>query len=173
MTEYYCNWFEGSIQFQKKIVSSTSRIFQNSAIPSFPEGRKHDASMLDESGVLNELERHAFSPTGQAMCIYGDPAYPHRVHLQRPFQYGVLTYQMQSFNESMSKVRSSVEWIFGDIINYFKFLDFKKDLKLDLSPIGKMYIVCALLRNALTCLYGNTTSEFFQLDPPSLEDYFA
>ena len=80
---------------------------------------------------------------------------------------------MQSFNESMSKVRSSVEWIFGDIINYFKFLDFKKDLKLDLSPIGKMYIVCALLRNSLTCLYGNTTSEFFQLDPPSLEDYFA
>ena len=80
---------------------------------------------------------------------------------------------MQSFSESMSKVCSSVEWIFGDIINYFKFLDFKKDLKLDLSPIGKMYIVCALLRNALTCLYGNTTSEFFQLDPPSLEDYFA
>ena len=62
----------------------------------------------------------------------------------------------------MSKVRSSVEWIFGDIVNYFKFLDFKKELKLDLSPIGKMYIVCALLRNALTCLYGNTTSDFFQ-----------
>ena len=129
--------------------------------------------MLDESGLLNELERHAFSPTGQAMCIYGDPAYPHRVHLQRPFQHGALTHQMQSFNESMSKVRSSVEWIFGDIINYFKFLDFKKDLKLALSPIEKMYIVCALLRNALTCLYGNTTCEFFQLDPPSLEDYFA
>ena len=62
----------------------------------------------------------------------------------------------------MSKVRSSVEWIFGDIVNYFKFLDFKKELKLDLSPIGKMYIVCALLRNALTCLYGNTTSDFFK-----------
>ena len=155
-----------------KIVSSTSTISKLHYI-SFTEGRKDDASMLDESGLLNELERHAFSPTGQAMCIYGDPAYPHRIHLQRPFQYGVLTHQMRSFNESMSKVRSSVEWIFGDIINYFKFLDFKKDLKLDLSPIGKMYIVCALLRNALTCLYGNTTSEFFQLDPPSLEDYFA
>ena len=129
--------------------------------------------MLDESGLLNELERHAFSPTGQAMCIYGDPVYPHRVHLQRPFQYGALTHQMQSFNEYMSKVSSSVKWIFGDIINYFKFLDFKKNLKLDLSPIGKVYIVCALLRNTLTCLYGNTTSEFFQLDPPSLEDYFA
>jgi len=151
----------------KKIVSSTSRIFQNYTI-SFPQRRKHDASMLDESELLNKLERHAFPPTGQAMCRYGDPAYPHRVHLQRPFQYGVLTHQMQSFNDSMSKVRTSVEWIFGNIINYFKFLDFKKDLKLDLSPIGKMYIVCALLRNALTCLYGDTTSEFFELDPPSL-----
>ena len=37
----------------------------------------------------------------------------------------------------------------------------------------KCIFVCALLRNALTCLYGNTTSDFFQLDPPSLEDYFA
>ena len=47
------------------------------------------------------------------------------------------------FNGSMSKVRSSGEWMFGDIINYFKFSDFKKDLRMDLSPIGKMYIVCA------------------------------
>ena len=127
--------------------------------------------MPDESGLLNELERHAFSLTGQAMCINGDPAYPHRVHLQRPFQHGLLTQQMQNFNGSMSKVCSSVEWIFGDIINYFKFLDFKKDLKLDLRPTWKMYIVCASLRN--TCLYGDKTSEFFQLEPPSLEDYFA
>ena len=103
--------------------------------------------MLDESDLLTEL---AFSPTGQAMCIYGDPAYPHRVHLQRPFQYRLLAQQMQNFNGSMCKVRSSVEWVFRNIINDFKFLDFKKDLKLDLSPIGKMYIVCALLRNALT-----------------------
>lgn len=83
--------------------------------------------MLVWSRLLNDLERHAFSPTGQAMCICGDPAFPHHVHLQRPLQRGVLTNQMQQFKKSMSKVRSSVEWIFGDIINYFKFLDFKKD----------------------------------------------
>ena len=35
-----------------------------------------------------------------------------------------------------------------------------------------MYIVCALLRNAITCLYGNQTSEFFDLEPPTLEEYF-
>ena len=73
----------------------------------------------------------------------------------------------------MSAVRSSVEWLFSDIVNYFKFLDFKKNLKIGLSQVGKMYIVCAILQNVLTCLYGNSTSQFFDLDPPSLEDYFS
>ena len=31
---------------------------------------------------------------------------------------------------------------------------------------------CAILRNALTCLYGNTTSQFFKLEPPTLAEYF-
>ena len=47
----------------------------------------------------------------------------------------------------MSKVSASMEWVFGDIINYFKFLDLKKNLKVQLSAVGKMYIVCALLQN--------------------------
>ena len=66
-----------------------------------------------------------------------------------------------------------MEWLFGDIVNYFKFIDFKKNLKIGLSNIGKLYIVCAVLQNALTCLYGNLTSEFFYLQPPILQDYFA
>ena len=73
----------------------------------------------------------------------------------------------------MSSVRESVEWLFNDVTNYFTFLDFKKNLKIGLSSVGKMYVVSALLRNALTCLHGNQTSSFFQLDPPSLEDYFS
>ena len=34
---------------------------------------------------------------------------------------------MQAFNALMSAVRVSVEWLFGDIVNYFKFVDFKKN----------------------------------------------
>ena len=71
----------------------------------------------------------------------------------------------------MSSVRSSVEWLLGDIVNYFKFIDFKKNLKIGFSSVGKKYIVCALLRNVLTCLYGNTTSEYFGFDPPTLQQY--
>ena len=61
---------------------------------------------------------------------------------------------MRAYNKSMSEVRTSVECIFGDIINYFKFLDFKRNLKIALSQVGKMYVVCAILQNALTCMYG-------------------
>ena len=81
--------------------------------------------------------------------------------------------QTLALNDSMSAVRASVEWLFADIINYFKFLDFKKDLKIGLSQVGKMYIVCALLRNALTCLYSNSTAEYFGLVPPTLDQYFS
>ena len=74
-------------------------------------------------------------------CVYGDPAYPPRIHLQAPFQVGVLTRQMEIFSEKMSAVCASVEWVFADI-NYLKFLDFKKNLRLGLSQAGKVYIVC-------------------------------
>ena len=131
------------------------------------QGRKHDAGMLADSGLLNDLQRFAFSTTRQPMCLYGDPAYPLRIHLQAPFRIAVLTPAMQAFNSSMSAVHESVEWLFGDIVNYFKFMDFHKNLKIGLSSVS------ALLRNAHTCFNGNQTSEYFNLEPPTLEEYFV
>ena len=52
---------------------------------------------------------------------------------------------MEAFNAPLSSVRISVEWLYGDVINLFKFLDFNKNLKIGMSSIGKMCIVCALL----------------------------
>ena len=136
------------------------------------EGRWHDSCLLAMSRLLDQLEEHSFRPDGQPLCVYGDPAYPHRIHLQCPFaRRPDLTMEEQAFNQSMSKVRIAVEWVFGDIVNYFKFTDFKKNLKIGLSAVGKIYAVCALLRNSMTCLYGNNTSTFFGIQPPVLEDY--
>ena len=60
----------------------------------------------------------------------------------------------------------------GEIAKYFKFTDFKRQQSLTLSPVGKIYIVCAILQNALTCLYNNPVSEYFELTPPTLDEYF-
>lgn len=137
------------------------------------EGKRHDAGMLADSQLLNSLEHFAFSPAGDPMCLYGDPAYPLRTHLQAPFRDARLTPDMQLFNKSMSRVRVSVEWTFGDIVRSFKFLDFKNNLKLGLSAVGKMYIVCSIIQNALTCMYGNQTSEYFGMQPPTVQEYFS
>ena len=81
--------------------------------------------MLADSQQLHDLHRFAYNSAGQAVCVYGDPAYPLRVQIQGPFRYGVLTPQIQQYNTEMSAVKSSVEWLFEDIINSFKFNDFK------------------------------------------------
>ena len=68
--------------------------------------------MLADSGLLQDLEAYVFSPAGLPMCIYGDPAYPLRVHLQGPFGNPHLTPLMEAFNASVSSVRISVAWLF-------------------------------------------------------------
>ncbi|KXJ09267.1 hypothetical protein AC249_AIPGENE26535 [Exaiptasia diaphana] len=105
------------------------------------------------SGLLHQMDQYAISPALELLCVYGDSAYPLKVHLQTPFQNAQLTAAQQAFNMSMSSVRIAVEWVFADISTYFAFMDFRRNLKIGLSPVGKMYIICSLLRNALTCFY--------------------
>jgi len=66
----------------------------------------------------------------------------------------------------MSEVRITVEWLFGEIKTYFRFVTLKSQMKLGLNAIGKMYTVCALLQNTRTCLYGNKVSTYIDVDPP-------
>ena len=123
------------------------------------------------SGLLDQLEEHAFRPDGQPLCVYGDPANPYRIHQQCPFTCRPdLTVEEPASNQSMSEV-CAVEWVFRDIVTYFKFSDCKKNLKIGLCASGKIYAVCALLRNSMTHLYGNNTSTFFGIQLPVLEDY--
>ena len=68
----------------------------------------------------------------------------------------------------MSEVRFLIEWIFGDVVKYFKFLDFKRNSKLYSSAVGKVYILCALLHNSRACLCGAITSKFFQFFPTTV-----
>lgn len=133
------------------------------------EGRRHDAGILRLSGLLGELDTMK-DTAGNNMCIYGDAAYPLNKCLMTPFK-GVITDEEKLFNKRMSKVRVTVEWSFGKIISLFAFLDFKKNNKLLLQPVGKYYVVGTLLCNCHTCLYGSETAAFFSLTPPDLEYY--
>ena len=101
---------------------------------------------LHNSWLLNLLE--------QCMCLYWDPAYPMilRVHLQAPFKDARLTAAMDSTGTTSPWVVFGCQWI-GHLVRSFKFLDFKSNLKLGLSSVGKMYMVCSIMQNALSCMY--------------------
>ena len=107
------------------------------------EGRKHDAYMLSESGLLEKL-RPLTHANGDPCAVYGDPACGVSLNIISPFCGSNLTAAERDFNKAMSSVRVSVEWTFGKITQLFAFLDFKKDLKLLLQPVRKYYLVGAL-----------------------------
>ena len=136
------------------------------------EGRRHDAFMLSVSGLPNKL-RSFNGPCGDPYVLYGDPAYGVSRNILSPFRSQNLTPAQQEFNKNMSAVRVTVEWAFGKILQYFPYLDFKKNQKVLLQPIGKYYLVGTLVMNCHTCLYGSPTGTFFHLDPPSLETYLS
>ena len=52
------------------------------------EGCSHDAAMLQESHLLNVLERNAHTQAGDILCLYGDPACPLRPQLIGPYREG-------------------------------------------------------------------------------------
>ena len=58
--------------------------------------KRHDAAMLRDSHLLDDLQQFTFSPgpVMHPMCLYGDPAYPLRRHLQALFQNIHLTVQI-------------------------------------------------------------------------------
>ena len=138
------------------------------------EGRRHDSAVVRMSGLMAELEhRQMRDRAGRAMAVYGDPAYPLREYLQCPFKGANITPGQQDFNAQMASARECVEWEFGKMLRIFAFLDFRKNLKIFLSPVAKYYLVGGILTNCHTCLYGSQTCQYFGLEPPTLAEYLA
>ena len=136
------------------------------------EGRRHDSGMLARSGLQQMVMRYSISREGSILCIYGDPAYPLRPQLQTPFWSAQINPLENEWNKVGSSVRVSVEWVFGDVTSYHKFLDFCKNKKIQLSAVGKMYIVCALLQHVRLYFYGNSTLSLTDCNPLSIQEYF-
>jgi hypothetical protein len=74
----------------------------------------------------------------------------------------------------MSKMHVCVEWMFGVLGEQWKFLDFKKNLKILLSPIGKFYVIGGWLTNCLICTRGRSPATLkFGAELPSINEYLG
>jgi hypothetical protein len=153
-------------------------------------GRRHDARMLTDSGLLPLLQAHAVAVNNDTYYVYGDAAYAMNGHVIGPMrgmpltQFGnhtsndgvtlagnPLGVHQQIFNSTMSKLRVSAEWGFQHMKSQFAFVNYDKDQKLYLSPVGKIVFSAMLLANCHVCLYNCQTAMFFNIQPPTLAEY--
>ena len=112
------------------------------------EGRRHDASLFAESGLLALLQVHMRGPAGQPpYAVYGDAAYPLSPFLQKGFQGAALTAQQARYNGNFSIARMCVEWLFGEVVNLWGFVDFRKQQKILLQPVAVFHQAACLVNH--------------------------
>lgn len=134
------------------------------------EGRLHDSTLLRESGILDQIAPFT-TENGDSLVIYGDKAYPIGNNLITPYRGVGLEHAERYFNLLMNSGRISVEWGFSKVGTLFSFTNYAPNLKLYLQPVALYYRTAAILTNCHNCLYGSQTSRYFDLEPPSLEEY--
>lgn len=134
-------------------------------------GRNHDIKMYHASRLAAAVRA---DPRFKAFRIYGDLAYRQGEVTCCPFgdAVGSMSVENKTVNKSMSKVRVSVEWSYGQICSYWSALDFKRQARTGTTPVAQMYRMGVLFTNCITCSRGgNSISDYFNLQPPSLTTY--
>ena len=92
--------------------------------------------------------------------------------MQTAYAHVTITSAQAAFNRSMNKVRTSVEWSYGEVKQYFTSQDFQRKLIVAKAPIAIMYVLSVILRNFKTCMgHGRQGPAYFDCDPPTFEQY--
>ena len=60
--------------------------------------------MVPDSSLMDQFNKFSYNQNGDVLCVYGDPTYPLRKHLQASFGGANLIAQEKAYNTSMSRV---------------------------------------------------------------------
>lgn len=134
--------------------------------------RFHDARMLRESGLLEQLEE-LMPRDGQIYGLYGDLAYSQSQYLFGGFVNPAANTPERRFNFEMSRVRIVVEWGFANVLRRWQHLDFQRYMKVFQQPIGQQFINCVFLTNIGNCFYGGATNRYFNCNIMTLQEYLS
>ena len=152
----------------------------------------HEPSGLepDSSRLVNNTKQHAHATDRTPLQVYKDPAYRISNVLLCPYQGVQIAEDQKQWNCTMSKLPIVAEWAFEEMVNMFGFLEYIKNEKHLLQPVGVQFRVVALLHNAHVCLHLPQITHVFDiwhegneleqgeiieeelLQPPSLFLYF-
>ena len=137
-------------------------------------GYHNDAYIFHDTDLVDTLRRLT-RPLDRTYAILCDSAYPHSDVVYKPFprprNRALFTPEHRAFNKCLSSIREGVEWAFGDIKQHWQYLDYSRYMRAGGSNVSVWFSVGALLTNCRTCLYPGLNSQYFDCDPPELEDY--
>ena len=138
------------------------------------EGRRADGGLLSESRLESKWKEKGQGYGGRQLVIYADPAYAEgEVIMSGRKEVYTLPPLEQQLNHEMARYRQAIEWTFGKIYQNWHAFTLSDQQHLYLSPIGLLFAVACIFTNAHTCLYGSQTSQYFDLAPPTSEEYFT
>lgn len=135
-------------------------------------GIRHDSGMLVESQLLDFLQENIVFDDC-SFRIYGDKGYGYHRLLLSSFKGSFLSDEEKAINLRMSKCRICVEWQFGKILQLWAFVDFEKNLKINLQPVPEYYLVATILTNCHCCYYNNQTNMYFNLHKTNIQEYLG
>ena len=145
------------------------------------EGRKHDSGVLADFGLLHHLQLHATSPWGRPMWILGIWHILQGCNFKgRP----KMLFWHQRCKHS-TPLWVTLELLWRGHMKLFKFIDYKKNLKIGLSRVENVSCLrltkkctdMSLWQHYIRYIYIYIYIYlfflfFFNLEPPKLQEYF-
>eukprot|EP00960_Hanusia_phi_P064676 765869-Hanusia_phi.AAC.1 len=142
-------------------------------------GTVHDATMLMQSGLLEQLSA-ASDQLGRQYCAFSDSAYPASCFIekiQKPVPGGQLSRLQRQYNALMSRFRIVIENTFGEATNYFSAVRDRYNKKMGSQQVGKMFPIVMFFYNLHTIFYGNQITAYMEseafVSPITVAAYLA
>ncbi|EDQ91172.1 uncharacterized protein MONBRDRAFT_31422 [Monosiga brevicollis MX1] len=144
-----------------------------------PLGPRHDAYILEQSGLLDNLKR--VWPEETPWCLLGDSAYPRSKRLVRPAKRDEgWTATTEALNAELGRLRIVIEWAFGasgyGVASRFEGVVDSRRMLVGERPVSAYMLTAVLLTNMIVCDdQSNPVAQYFghKLAIPSLTEYMA
>ncbi len=137
--------------------------------------RHNDLELFDDSKINDRIAQVQEGNEVQYFS-YGDGIFQCLSHCKSKHAVGVhdnLTPRQIEENAAMTSMRIANEWDYGFTALLWPRVKDKSSNKIrNGENVSMIYFVGTLLRNCRVCLHGSITSQYFNCQPPELEDYF-
>lgn len=137
-------------------------------------GRHQDRERVRLSGI-NELLRDAQLGNNYQYKMYGDNIFVSKSHLlvRHAGQDYALTQRQVEENYARPKVRIGIEWNYRTTSGLFKFCNYVENCKICAagSNAALTYFTAMFLKNCHVCMYHSESASYFNIVPPTIEEY--